>query len=180
MLSSSQERLLRWLCRIYRLMLLAYPSTFRREYSREMVVVFRTRARDVMQRDGSSALLPFMRHISLDWLHTTLRESTDMTRSMPTFRWFAALPLAMLSALAVLRLAGAFMALTARKGPPYDIRRGLLWADVGLFLMAAAFVGVGVWVAPGRKDAVARIALSVVVFGGVVAYLPWRPRETIS
>src|ERR1700694_813141 len=52
MLSPSQERLLHRLCRIYRLMLLAYPSTFRREYSREMVVVFRTQARDVMRSEG--------------------------------------------------------------------------------------------------------------------------------
>jgi hypothetical protein len=78
MLSSLQERLLRWLCRIYGLMLLAYPSTFRREYSREMVVVFRTRGRDVVTKEGSWALLPFMGHVSWDWLYTMLRLRTPM------------------------------------------------------------------------------------------------------
>ena len=196
MLSFSQERLLRWLCRLYSLMLLAYPSTFRREYSREMVVVFRTRARDVMQSEGSWALLPFMRHVSWDWLHTTLQEGTTMATKMPALRWFAALPLAILVASAVLKTV-AFLG-------PHDVYYVQMYArivvSIGCFLAAAAFVSVGVWVAPGRKDSVARIALGVVGFcgalfmasgalsmattqllwgtgallGGVVAYLPWR------
>jgi hypothetical protein len=78
MLSSSQERLLRWLSRIYGLMLLAYPSTFQREYSREMVVVFRTRARDVVQNEASWALLAFWLHIVWDWLRTIVRERNEM------------------------------------------------------------------------------------------------------
>src|SRR6185369_14557142 len=50
MLSSSQDRWLRWLCRVYGLMLWAYPPDFRGDYRREMLVVFRTGARDVRQR----------------------------------------------------------------------------------------------------------------------------------
>jgi hypothetical protein len=55
-------------------MLWAYPPDFRGDYRREMLVVFRTGARDVMQREGSAALLPFMRHVSWDWLYTVTRE----------------------------------------------------------------------------------------------------------
>jgi len=106
MLSSSQDRWLRWLCRVYGLMLWAYPPDFRGDYRREMLVVFRTGARDVMQREGSAALLPFMRQVSWDWLCTTLRERTTMTTSMPALRWVAALPLAILAAVAVMRIDG--------------------------------------------------------------------------
>jgi hypothetical protein len=198
MLSSSQDRWLRWLCRVYGLMLWAYPPDFRGDYRREMLVVFRTGARDVMQREGSAALLPFMRHVSWDWLYTTLRERTTMTTSMPALRWVAALPLAILAAVAVMRLDGFILGFNVV--PDHDFHRVAIWTNVGFFLMAAAFVGVGVSVVPGRKDSVARIALAVVVvlatwfvvmgairmamtpvvcgvcalLGGVLAYLPWR------
>jgi hypothetical protein len=160
MLSSSQERLLRWLCRTYGLMLLAYPSTFRREYSREMVVVFRTHARDVVKKEGSWALLPFVLRVSWDWLHTTLRESTNMATSMPALRWFAALPLAILAADAAQKIVGFFVRT--------DFHHAWIPVDVTVFLMAAAFVSIGVWVAPSRRDSVARIALSVVLFWGAL------------
>lgn len=189
MRSSSQDRWLRWLCRVYGLMLWAYPPDFRGDYRREMLVVFRTGARDVMQREGSAALLPFMRHVSCDWLYTTLRERTTMTTSMPALRWVAALPLAILAAVLGFNVV-----------PDHDFLRVAIWTNVGFFLMAAAFVSVGVSVVPGRKDSVARIALAVVVvlatwfvvvgaigmammpvvwgvcalLGGVLAYLPWR------
>jgi hypothetical protein len=78
MLSPSQERLLHRLCCIYRLMLMAYPFAFRREYGREMVVVFRTQARDVMRNEGGRGLLPLTLHVAWDWLDTTLQERTDM------------------------------------------------------------------------------------------------------
>lgn len=197
MLSSSQDRWLRCLCRVYALMLWAYPPDFRGDYRREMLVVFRTGARDVMQREGSAALLRFMRHVSWDWLYTTLRERTTMTTSMPALRWGAALPLAILAAVAVMRLDGFILGFNVV--PDHDFQS--VGTNVGFFLMAAAFVSVGVSVVPGRKDSVARIALAVVVvlatwfvvvgairmamtpvvlgvcalLGGVLAYLPWRP-----
>jgi hypothetical protein len=82
MVSSSQRRLLRLLCRIYGLMMLAYPSKFRREYSREMALVFSNRARDVVQNKGSWALLPFSLHIIWDWLTTTLHETEIMRKAL--------------------------------------------------------------------------------------------------
>ena len=201
MLSSSQDRWLRWLCRVYGLMLWAYPPDFRSDYRREMLVAFRTGARDVMQREGSAALLPFMRHVSWDWLYTTLRERTTMTTSMPALRWGAALPLAIVAAVAVMRLDGFILGFNTLPDHDHfpDFHR--VGTNVGFFLMAAAFVSVGVSVVPGRKDSVARIALAVVVvlatwfvvvgairmamtpvvwgvcalLGGMLAYLPWRP-----
>jgi hypothetical protein len=195
MRSSAHTQLLRWLGRIYGLTLLAYPSAFRREYGREMAMVFRNRARDVVERSGGWALVPFLRHVGWDWFHTTLREH-NMTVRMPLVRWLAALPLAMLAAYAAMRAAGFAISLTG----PRTFHYVGIWAGVGFFSMAAAFVGVGVWVAPGRKDSVARIAVTVVgafgayamalgafyaafepmswgaciLLGGVAAYLPCR------
>ena len=78
MLSSSQRRLVRGLCRIHDLMMLTYPSAFRHEYGHEMALAFDNRARDIAQREGGWALLPFMLHIMWDWLQTVARERTDM------------------------------------------------------------------------------------------------------
>jgi len=194
----SEERLLDRLCRIYGVMLLAYPPGFRREYSREMVVVFRTSARDVLRTEGGWGLLPFMLRIILDWLHTTLRESTTMATHIRQLRWFAALPLAMLAGYAAVQMVGRDFHPEHQQDPLVWV-----WTDAAFFLMSAAFVSVGVWVAPDRKDSVARIALSVVVvggawfvavgawnramtplwwgvcalLGGAVAYLPWRRHQ---
>jgi len=78
MLSPFEQRLLRCMCKIYGVMLLVYPCSFRRGYSREMMLVFRNGARDVVQNSGSWALLPFSLHILCDWLMTVLFERDDM------------------------------------------------------------------------------------------------------
>ena len=192
MSASSQQRTVRWLCRFYSVMLFAYPVGFRQRYSREMAVVFRDQAREVMEYGGGWALAPFVLRVIGDWFHTALRENTDMRTSFSTLRWFAALPLAILAGAVPERILALFIA-------PFP----QVWIlGTIAFLMAAAFVTVSVLVVPSRKDSVARIALAVVAFwsaasltlgafnwattplvwggcillGGVVAYLPWRLR----
>jgi hypothetical protein len=81
MLSASQRRWLSWLSRIYGLMMLTYPSAFRHEYSHEMTLAFDNRARDIVQREGGWALLPFLLHIWWDWLQTVARERKDVEAS---------------------------------------------------------------------------------------------------
>jgi hypothetical protein len=76
--SPFRQRLLQCMCIIYGVMLLAYPRRFRREYGHEMMLVFRNRARDVLQNGNIWTLLPFSLHILDDWLATTLRERGDM------------------------------------------------------------------------------------------------------
>jgi hypothetical protein len=119
-----------------------------------------------------------------------------MTTSMPALRWGAALPLAILAAVAVMRLDGFILGFNVVPDHAFQS----VGTNLGFFLMAAAFVSVGVSIVPGRKDSVARIALAVVVvlatwfvlmgairmamtpvvvgvcalLGGVLAYLPWR------
>lgn len=70
-------RVLRLSCRLYAVMLRAYPASFRREYSREMMLVFENRARDVVEHGGGWALLPFLLHIIGDWITTVAHERND-------------------------------------------------------------------------------------------------------
>jgi len=74
---SSSDRVVRGLCRIYDVMLLAYPPTFRREYGREMAAVVRRRAREVAEREGCWAFMAFLLQIVSDWLRTATRERLD-------------------------------------------------------------------------------------------------------
>ena len=71
-------RILRLACRLYAQMLRAYPAGFRREYSREMMLVFENRARAVVEHGGRLALVPFSFWIAGDWLKTALMERFDM------------------------------------------------------------------------------------------------------
>jgi hypothetical protein len=90
-----RRSLLRFASRVYRLMLLAYPRRFRDEYSREMMLVFENRARDVVHKGGSWALVPFSVSILWDWLQTTASERTDV-RAQQTTHAIAALQLVLI------------------------------------------------------------------------------------
>jgi len=78
MLSPFHQRLLRSLCRLYGVMLRAYPLDFRREYSREMMLVFQSHLRDVVENSGGWALLPLSLNILGDWLVTVWSQGDDM------------------------------------------------------------------------------------------------------
>jgi hypothetical protein len=141
MLSSSQPRSLRWLCRIYRLMLLAYPSTFRREYGREMALAFRNEAQDVLQNNGSWALFPFTLHVIWDWLQTIVRERKDVATN---------------SAVAVRVNGGAVISLfglnNVARTPDIDQQSRGVWlilTAVGIFLLVVGWLRwmklMGIW-----------------------------------
>jgi hypothetical protein len=158
---------MRWLCRLYGLTLWAYPPEFRREYGREMTLAFRSRAQEIVRVKGPAALVPFIAHITWDWIHSTLRENNNMAARMPLVRWIAAFPLAMLAAYGVMRAVG--FALSVGLANPRNFHYVAIWLCLGLFSMAAVFVAVGTWIAPDRKESVARIAMTVVCAFGVAA-----------
>jgi signal peptidase I len=60
-------------CRIYALLLYAYPRDFRRAYGRDMQQVFRDRCREVA-RAGWRPILQFAAHVTHDLLTSTVRE----------------------------------------------------------------------------------------------------------
>ena len=73
--TATESRLLRCAHRVYALMLRAYPQTFRREYRREMLLVFTTQARDTIQSRCVVGFLRFALHVVWDWITTVLAET---------------------------------------------------------------------------------------------------------
>jgi len=61
-------------CRVYSVLLYAYPRDFRRQYGADMLRVFRDRCRDVARTADPMALIRFATHVAADWLTTTVRE----------------------------------------------------------------------------------------------------------
>jgi signal peptidase I len=61
-------------CRIYSVLLYAYPRDFRRQYGIAMQQLFRDRCRDVVRARGRLPMLRFAVHLATDWLTTTVRE----------------------------------------------------------------------------------------------------------
>src|SRR4051794_33593314 len=61
-------------CRLYSVLLYAYPAEFRRQYGRPMEQLFRDRCRDMARRPGKLAVIRFAAQVVADWLRTTVRE----------------------------------------------------------------------------------------------------------
>jgi hypothetical protein len=205
MASTSEARLLRWAEKVYGFMLRAYPREFRRDYSHEMMLLFKRQIRDAVSVDGVRGVRRFAVRIASDWIHTVFREVVTMTSRIAVFRWVVALPAALLAADAVRLAVGRVGALIMSSNPDFQYINVML--DVMLLFMAVAFLWVGVAIAPHRKGSVARLGLVVVVawalagmlfpaivrwvggpqsavcvvIGGALAYLPWRgQRSSIS
>jgi len=64
----------RCICRLYRVLLCAYPADFRRRYGREMAQVFGDRCRGIAQTQGPRGLLLFGMRSMADLLSSSLRE----------------------------------------------------------------------------------------------------------
>ncbi|HJT66117.1 MAG TPA: hypothetical protein VJ749_06670 [Pyrinomonadaceae bacterium] len=69
-------------CRIYRLLLAAYPSDFRREYGDSMLQVFRDSYRDAAVRQRRLATLDFWLAILRDLVVTASRQHIDNFREV--------------------------------------------------------------------------------------------------
>jgi len=62
------------LCRVYSVLLYAYPRGFREEYGGAMRQAFRDRCRDASHAPGRWPLLRLTLHLASDWLTTVVRE----------------------------------------------------------------------------------------------------------
>jgi len=61
-------------CRLYSMLLYAYPAEFRREYGGPMEQFVRDRCRDFRRAPGRLKLFRFAVHVLADWFRTTVRE----------------------------------------------------------------------------------------------------------
>lgn len=67
---SRHPRVVALSCRLYGLLIYAYPASLRREYKRELLITFRNRAEDVANTGSLFAVMLFALQIALDWLRT--------------------------------------------------------------------------------------------------------------
>ena len=72
-------------CRVYRLLLIAYPSAFRHEYGYQMQQVFRDAYRDEARRNSHFALAGYWLRTLLDLVLTAGREHSESLRKDHTF-----------------------------------------------------------------------------------------------
>jgi signal peptidase I len=80
-------------CRLYSVLLYAYPSDFRRDYGGPMQQLFRDRCRDAMRAPGCLPVLRFASQQVADWVRTAVHERTVAVRfqsSKPAPRGFFA------------------------------------------------------------------------------------------
>ena len=72
---TAESNLIGSFCRLYAVLLYAYPAEFRRQFGRPMEQLFRDRCRDLARTPQRLALLRFAVHMLVDWFRTTVRES---------------------------------------------------------------------------------------------------------
>ena len=78
---TSESTLIGGFCRLYSVLLYAYPSEFRRQYGRPMMQLFRDRCRDLAGTPGPLALVRFAVQVMADWLRSAVRERAAAVRS---------------------------------------------------------------------------------------------------
>ena len=71
---TSQSGWIGGFCRLYSMMLYAYPNEFRRAYGSDMRQHFHDRCRDLIRRPGRPRFLSFAAHVVGDWVRTAVRE----------------------------------------------------------------------------------------------------------
>lgn len=69
-----QERTIHSSSRLYRVLLLAYPSSFRHEFGDEMLWLFEDCCRDALGKGGILAFLLYCGQVFGDWLKTSIQE----------------------------------------------------------------------------------------------------------
>jgi signal peptidase I len=77
---TSESNLIGGFCRLYSMLLYAYPSEFRRDYGGPMRQLFRDRCRDAMRARGPLPMVRFATQQVADWVRTAVQERTAAVR----------------------------------------------------------------------------------------------------
>jgi signal peptidase I len=77
-----QSLLMRWFCRVYLVMLYAYPREFRLQFGGEMQQLFRDRCRHMSRTPGRWQWLRFAMQSAADWMSTLLQERMAAVREI--------------------------------------------------------------------------------------------------
>jgi signal peptidase I len=77
-----QSLMMRWFCRVYLVMLYAYPRDFRLQYGGEMQQLFRDRCRQTSRTTGRWRWLRFAMQSAADWISTMFQERMAAVREI--------------------------------------------------------------------------------------------------
>ena len=77
-----QTQLMRWFCRLYLVMLYAYPREFRLQFGGEMQQLFRDRCRQMTRTPGRRHWLRFAMESAADWISTMFQERMAAVREL--------------------------------------------------------------------------------------------------
>jgi signal peptidase I len=72
--------MVRCFCRLYLVMLYAYPRDFRQQFGGEMLQLFRDRCRQVTRSAGKLRWIRFVSQSATDWFSTMMAEQTEAVR----------------------------------------------------------------------------------------------------
>ncbi len=78
---TSESGMVGGFCRLYSLLLYAYPADFRRQFGPAMRQLFQDRCRDAARQPGGMRLLGFAFHALADWLFAAVREHAAAIRT---------------------------------------------------------------------------------------------------
>ena len=150
-----------WSTRLFQMLLILYPASFRRDYGREMTLVFRDTCRQIQHRQGVVGLLELWLTTIVDLFSTALIERLAEVNQMSSTAMFSRISglVAALGGVALLILAFAWFVL-GRDGETL----GFLMPVYGL---CAATGAAGLYVL-GQHDSTSRLGLGLAFLGGLI------------
>jgi hypothetical protein len=151
-----------WSLRLFRMLLILYPRAFRRDYGREMTLVFRDTCRQVNRHKGSAGILELWLTTILDLFSTALVERLTEVNKMSTtalFTRISGLVAAVGGILLLILVYGEFVI----GGASEMLGLLMLAYGLGVAIGAAGFYTLGQYDEPAS-----RVALGLVLIGGLI------------
>ena len=150
-----------WSTRLFRMLLILYPASFRRDYGREMTLVFRDTCRQIQHRQGAAGILELWLTTLMDLFSTALIERLAEVYQMSSTAMFTRISglVAALGGVALLILAYRWFVLGRVGGETL----GFLMPVFGL---CAAIGAAGLYVL-GQHDSTSRLGLGLAFLGGL-------------
>jgi len=160
------DSLLTWSTRVFRVLLILYPGAFRRDYGREMTLVFHDTCRRTLHRQGAMGILGLWLTTVLDLLSTALAErlaEVNQMFSTTMFTRISGLVAAVGGALLLIVVYGEFVLDGIRETQVYLMPVYGLCIAIG----AAGFYVLGQYESSGR------VGLGLAFLGGVTVSVSW-------
>jgi len=157
-----------WSTRLFRMLLILYPGSFRRDYGREMTLVFRDTCRQTQHRQGALGILELWLTTLLDLFSTALVERLAEVRHMSSIALFTRIS-------GLLATVGGLLLLIMVYG---EFVLDGIWQPVGyLILMTVYGLGIAIGVAGFyvlvQYDSSGRVGLGLAFLGAVTLSAGW-------